>query len=152
MKFWDSSALVPLLLPQPASPRLEELLRRDPAVVLWWGSLVECTSALSRLQREGSLGRSALRQALHLLEQVRERADEVQPVAEVRARALRLLAVHPLRASDSLHLAAALFWCRERPQRVGFVCLDDRLRIAASGEGFQVLPYPEDVHEARFED
>jgi predicted nucleic acid-binding protein len=152
VKFWDSSAVIPLLLPQPASQHLERLLRRDPAVVLWWGSAVECTSGLARLQREGTLGRSALRQAHHLLEQFRERAAEVQPVTEVRARALRLLAVHPLRAADSLQLAAALFWCRERPQRVGFVCLDDRLRIAASGEGFQVLPYPEDVHEARFED
>ncbi|HEV3134209.1 MAG TPA: type II toxin-antitoxin system VapC family toxin, partial [Acidimicrobiia bacterium] len=138
MKFWDSSALVPLLVRQPTSERLEGLLRRDPAVVIWWGGVVECASALARLQREGTLPRSGLRQAQQVLDHLRARAFEVEPVEEVRARALRLLAVHQLRAADSLQLAAALIWCRERPQRVAFVCLDDRLRLAAAGEGFQV--------------
>jgi len=147
VKFWDSSALVPLLVRQPASERLEGLLRRDPAVVLWWGAAVECASALARLQREGTLQRSGLRQAHQVLDHLRARAFEVEPVEEVRARALRLLAVHPLRAADSLQLAAALLWCRERPQRVGFVSLDDALRLAAGAEGFQVMPYGEDVHE-----
>ena len=147
MKFWDSSALVPLLIEQPSSGRIEELLRRDPDLVIWWGTGVECVSALARLQREGVLARSGLRQAREILDQLQAGAFEVEPVAEVRARALRLLAVHRLRAGDALQLAAALLWCRERPQKVGFVCLDDRLRLAAGGEGFQVLPYSEDVNE-----
>ena len=152
MRFWDSSALLPLLVAEPVSRRLEELLRRHPGIVLWWGAPVECVSALARLQREGTLARSGLRQAREVLDQLRASAFEVQPLAEVRARALRLLAVHRLRAADSLQLAAALIWCRERPQGVGFVCLDDRLRLAAGGEGFQVIPYPEDVHEADLPD
>lgn len=152
MKFWDSSGLVPLLVRQPTSERLEGLLRRDPAVVLWWGAAVECASALARLQREGTLARSGLRQAHQVLDHLRARAFEVAPVEDVRARAMRLLSVHQLRAADSLQLAAALLWCRERPQRVGFVCLDDGLRLAAAGEGFQVMPYAEDVHEATLAD
>lgn len=152
MKFWDSSALVPLLLKQPTSERLEGLLRRDPAIVLWWGGGVECVSALARLHREGVLPRSGLRQAHQVLDHLRERAFEVAPVEDVRTRAVRLLAVHQLRAADSLQLAAALLWCRERPQRVGFVCLDGRLRLAAADEGFQVRPYAEDVHEAELAD
>ncbi len=152
MKFWDSSALVPLLLRQPTSERLEGLLRRDPAIVLWWAGAVECASALARLQREGMLARSGLRQAHQVLDHLRARAFEVAPVEDVRARAMRLLAVHQLRGADSLQLAAALVWCRERPQRVGFVCLDDRLRLAAAGEGFQVMPYAEEVHEAALAD
>ncbi len=147
MKFWDSSALVPLLLEQPATERIEELLRRDPDLVIWWGTGVECASALARLQREGALARSGLRQAREILDHLQAAAFEVEPVAEVRSRALRLLAVHRLRAGDALQLAAALLWCRERPQKVGFVCLDDRLRLAAGGEGFLVLPYSEEVNE-----
>ncbi len=148
MRFWDSSALVPLLVEQGASRRLADLLRRDPDAVVWWGSSVECVSALCRLHREGGLSRSGLRQGHEILDALRAASFEVQPAAEVRARAERLLATHGLRGADALQLAAALVWCRERPQKVGFVCMDDRLRQAATAEGFQVLPYSEEVHEA----
>jgi len=147
VRFWDTSALLPLLIEEATRGRLVELLRRDPGIALWWGTPVECSSALARVHRDGALARSAMRQAHDRLDQLRASAFEVQPLAVVRARAVRLLAVHRLRAADSLQLAAALVWCRERPQKVGFVCLDERLRLAAGSEGFQVVPYSEDVHE-----
>jgi predicted nucleic acid-binding protein len=147
VKFWDSSALVPLLLREPTSVRLQDLLRRDPAVALWWGTPVECASALARRQRDGTLARSGLRQAHAALDGLRARAIEVEPTEEVRSRAVRLLAIHQLRAGDALQVAAALVWSQERVRGVGFVSMDDRLRGAAAREGFQVLPYAEDVHE-----
>jgi hypothetical protein len=55
-------------------------------------------------------------------------------------RARRLLAVHPLRAADALHLAAALIACDERSDVLPFVTLDDRLAEAARREGFDVVP------------
>jgi uncharacterized protein len=151
VKFWDSSALIPLLLREPTSARLQDLLRRDPAVAIWWGTPVECAGALARRQREGVLARSGLRQAHAALDGLRARATEIEPTEEVRSRALRLLAVHPLRAGDALQLAAALVWSQERVRGVGFVSMDDRLRGAAAREGFQVLPYAEDVHEVELD-
>jgi predicted nucleic acid-binding protein len=147
VKFWESSALVPLLVEEPTSGQLGDLLRRDPEIALWWGSHVECMSAFCRLQREGALSRTGLRQRQALLDRLVASAFEVEPAAAVRARALRLLATHRLRGADALQLAAALAWCSERPQRVGFVALDNRLRIAAATEGFDVLPYGETVNE-----
>jgi len=151
VRFWDTSALIPLLLQESTSARLRDLLRRDPAVALWWGTPVECASALARRQRDGALARSELRQAHAALDALRARATEIEPTEEVRSRALRLLAVHPLRAGDALQLAAALIWCQERVRGVGFVSMDDRLRGAAAREGFQVLPYAEDVHEVELD-
>jgi len=69
-----------------------------------------------------------------------ELADTVAPTDELRRRAARLVAVHPLRAADALQLAAALLWCEEQPHTEGFVSLDDRLRDAARNEGFDVKP------------
>jgi len=151
VRFWDSSALIPLLVKEPTSARLQDLLRRDPAVAAWWGSLVECAGGLARRQRDGALARSEVRQAQGTLDDLRAGALEIEPTEEVRSRALRLLAVHPLRAGDALQLAAALIWSQERVRGVGFVCLDDRLRGAAAREGFQVLPYAEDVHEVELD-
>jgi predicted nucleic acid-binding protein len=147
MRFWDSSAVLPLALHEPASAEMERLLRLDPDVVLWWATPVECASALAQSVRQGRLSLAAEAAARAVVERLKASAFEVRPLEEVRARAGRLLALHPLRAADALQLAAALVWCRERTAEAPFVCLDDRLRLAAAREGFAVLPYAEEVHE-----
>ena len=52
----------------------------------------------------------------------------------------RLLRLHPLRAADSLQLAAAANAAAEEdPASIGFVCFDTRLNEAASREGFAIV-------------
>ncbi|MBT9584280.1 hypothetical protein IV102_13140 [bacterium] len=63
------------------------------------------------------------------------RATEIVPSEEVRSLSHRLLAVHPLRATDSLQLSAALVWADQNPAGHELVCLDERLRQAARQEG-----------------
>ena len=138
--FWDSSAVVPLLLPDARSAGCATLLRSDTEPALWWGSPVECLSALYRRHREGSLPPAAIAQALDRLKALVADVDIVAPTTPLRERAGRLLAGHPLRSADALQLAAALVWCDESPQGDAFVCLDDRLAAAARREGFTVLP------------
>ena len=138
--FWDSSALVPLLLSQPRSAELTALLRSDKTPAIWWGSPVECQSALHRRRRENALAPSALAAALIRLERLAQDVDVVAPTARVRDTAGRALAAHPLRAADALQLAAALVWSANETGYEGLVCLDDRLRDAARREGFKVLP------------
>ncbi len=138
--FWDSSAVVPLLLPDVRSAPLAALLRSDTEPALWWASPVECQSALYRRSREGGLPSAALAQALERLKALVADVDVVAPTLPLRERAGRLLAGHPLRAADALQLAGALVWCDESPQGDAFVCLDERLSGAARREGFTVLP------------
>jgi hypothetical protein len=57
----------------------------------------------------------------------------------VRRTAERLLRTHPLRAADSLQLAAALIAADHDPSNLEIVCLDARLTSAARREGFAVL-------------
>lgn len=94
---------------------------------------------------------SRLLKANGVLDLVFQRGDEVPPSDAIRERARRLIALHPLRAADALQLAAALDWCGGNTRGESFVCLDDRLRGAATLEGFRVLPYSEEVNEARVE-
>ena len=136
MKFWDASALVPLLLQQPQTKRVRELLAADDELVVWWGSAVECASAIARTHRDGHLTAAAERDARSLLDVLRKSWFEVQPGDAVREQALRLLRVHALRAADALQLAAALEWAGTPPEG-GFVTLDDRLLEAAQREGFE---------------
>ncbi len=60
------------------------------------------------------------------------------PSDEVRVNAQRLLRVHPLRAADSLQLAAAWVASEHEPPTLELVSLDHRLNEAASREGFRV--------------
>lgn len=136
MRFWDSSALVPLILQQPQTKRVRQLLEADDELVVWWGSAVECASAISRLHRDGHLSAPAERDARALLDLLRKSWFELQPGDAVREQAMRLLRVHPLRAADALQLAAALEWAGTPPDG-GFVTLDDRLLEAAQREGFE---------------
>ncbi len=138
--FWDSSAVVPLLLPDVRSPVLAGLLRSDVEPAVWWASPLECQSALYRRHREGGMPPAALARPLERLRSLTADIDVVAPTLPLRERAGRLLAGHPLRAADALQLAAALIWCDESPQGNAFICLDERLAEAARREGFTVLP------------
>jgi len=138
--FWDSSALVPILLPETASETLTRLLAEDPEPVIWWATPLECQSAIQRRHRESPLPRAQVAATTERLRELVRHADSIAPTDEVRRRAARLLSFHPLRAADALQLAAALVWCEEQPHGESFVTLDDRLRDAALKEGFTTLP------------
>lgn len=144
MRFWDSSALVPLVVRQRASRRMRSLYRSDAGVLAWWGTRVECESALSRLEREAGLTRRTASAARGRLDRFTATWQEVQPSDSLRENARRLLRVHDLRAADALQLAAAAAAAEGRPGTLGFVCLDERLADAAEREGFAVL---RDAHQ-----
>ena len=143
MRFWDASAIVPLVLSEPRSKGLGEVLRDDAEMVVWWGSRVECVSVLRRREREGVLEAAGVRRALEFLDQLASAWSEVLPTEAVRLAAERALAVHPLRSADAFQLAAALVWRRDPARRPGLVCVDERLRDAAAREGF--TPVPEEL-------
>ncbi len=140
MRFWDASAVISLCVSDPSTPIVRRLAHEDEAIAAWWGTIVECYSALSRLRRQGDLTTSDVARARHLLDRLAESWSEVAPAPEVRDQAIRLLGLHPLRAAGALQLAAALVWGDRRPRGHHFVCLDARLREAAHAEGFSVLP------------
>jgi predicted nucleic acid-binding protein len=138
VKFWDSSALTPLLVEEELTAAIRELFLGDPGVIAWWGTPVECVSAIARLEREGRLSPGAATEALERLDAIAQNWHRIEPVDAVLEIARRLLRVHPLRAADSLQLAAAVLASEGRPSTLEFVCLDDRLVTAAQREGFQV--------------
>jgi len=140
LKYWDASALVPLVIEEPGTPRLRRLLRADDDVVAWWGSWVECASALARRHREGRLAQQPYQEALKALVLAARGWRAVTPSDLVRFDAMRFVRVYPLRSADALQLAAAWSWAQRRPSGLQFVCLDQRLRDAAVFEGFSVLP------------
>jgi uncharacterized protein len=139
MRFWDTSAIVPLIIEQPSSRACRALRRSDPGVTVWALTRVEIASAIHRLVREGLLARDEARTALGRADAMLARFAEVVALEAVRERARRALAVHALTAADALQLAAALTLVADRPRRRGFVTADERLADAAAAEGFDAI-------------
>jgi predicted nucleic acid-binding protein len=132
--------VVPLLLAEPQRARLLDELERDPVMLVWWGTPVECVSALARREREGALSLADASAAVARLRTVAASWEEVLPSEAVRSAAQRLLRVHALRAADSLQLAAALVAAERDPGSLPLVSLDERLNEAALREGFLIVP------------
>lgn len=140
MRFWDSSAVVPLLVEEATTQRLLAVLNNDPDVSVWWATPVECTAAITRREREGTLAHAHVTAAFDFLTHLSGSWREVGATDQVRASAGSLLRSHPLRAADALQLAAALVASGNSPGTLEFVCLDQRLNEAATREGLKVVP------------
>ncbi len=114
--------MIPLISEEATSDVVSDLLHEDREITVWWGTWVECSVAISRLSREGSLDVESEEEARASLDLLAEDWREVQPTDEVRS------------------LSAAFVWRESTDEDLGFVCLDDRLRQAATDEGFEMLP------------
>ena len=139
MRYWDTSAIVPLLVDEATSDAVKDAFEADPLVVTWWGTAVECMSVLARLEREGAMTPPEMQSASERLDALGLTWAEVQPSDQVRALASRLLRVHVLRAADALQVAAALVAAEGHPGSLTLVSLDDRLALAAEREGLRVV-------------
>lgn len=142
MKFWDASAIVPLLIVEPTTETMQAIAAQDPAMLVWWATEVECASALARLERDGALEAPAVTAAFDRLKQLAGGWHEIDPSDAVREAAVRFLRVHPLRIADALQLAAAFVAAERRPSSLEVITLDDRLAAAASKEGFVLVGEP----------
>lgn len=139
MNFWDTSAIVPLLVREADTGLRETQLKNSAGVIAWWATRIECASALCRGEREGDLSPEAFEAAMVRLEALGQQWQVVSPSQVILSRAERLLRVHPIRSADALQLAAALVATREEPALCSFHVADIRLAVAARKEGFTVV-------------
>jgi predicted nucleic acid-binding protein len=142
LRFWDASAIVPLIIQEAGTAAARRWFREDGAIVVWALTRLELVSAIERRAREGRLTARQRTLALARVERIGRDAHEVGDVAAVRARAVPLLARHPLRAADAAQLAAALLVADPEPASLTMVAFDRRIADAAEREGLRVLSYP----------
>jgi predicted nucleic acid-binding protein len=140
VRFWDTSAIVPLLTREAGTSRATKAIEDDPEMIVWWGTRIECVSALARYAREHGMEVADLARASERLAVLADRWSEILPGEALRSTAERILRTHPLRAADAMQLAAALVASDDQPGTLPFISLDARQRDAARREGFPVFP------------
>ena len=139
MIFWDSSAVVPLLIKEPNTKTVQNILEKNSDMIVWWGTEIECVSAIVRLEREKKIDSNNVESALLRLDSLKELWNEILPVEKVRSLSRRMLRVHSLHAADSFQLAAAVCASNGQPSTLDFFCFDKQLLFAAKREGLRIF-------------
>lgn len=139
MRFWDSSALVALVIPEAGTNRVRRWMAEDDGVAVWTLTRVELLSALARRRRDHPRAGEQLLIARRELLDAWDRWAEIAAVDVVRGYAERVVERHPLRAADALQIGAALAASDGEPSALDFVTLDRAQADAAQREGFRVL-------------
>ena len=136
MRFWDTSEIIPLLVAELSSDVVMDAFSADSSIVVWWGTSIECLSAISRLEREQKITFREADTIISRLAELRSCWREIQPSNKVKELAERILRLHPLRAQDAQQLAACLVANSETA--IALITLDERLEIAARREGIEL--------------
>jgi len=138
LHFLDSSALVKLYVREPGTEQMLALAAKsDTRFAASAITRVECRAALRRRQRARDIEEATASAILVRIEEDLRALFAVQPVDDnVLSGAAQLLDKHPLRAYDSMQLAAALYFQVQAPtSTLVFVCSDLPLLQAARTEG-----------------
>jgi uncharacterized protein with PIN domain len=95
VRFWDTSALIPLVLAETGSAQARRWLAEDHDVIVWTLARVEALSAIARRRREARASARALDAAREALLAGWPHWSEVTAVELVRRHAERIVETHP---------------------------------------------------------
>ncbi len=137
--YFDTSAVVPLLIAEPGSARAGSLWDSADRVVSVRLVYPETRAALAQAERLGRLTARHLRVAVTELDSLFEEIDLVEVDDALARRAGELAEVRRLRGYDAVHLAAA---DRIRDPNVVVIAGDSALLDAATAEGMTIAELP----------
>jgi len=137
--YFDTSAVVPLLIAEPGSARATSLWDGADRVVSVRLLYPETRAALAQAERLGRLTARQLRGAVTEFDSAFEMIDLVEVDPALAVRAAELAEVRRLRGYDAVHLAAAE---RVRDPDVVVIAGDGALLDAAAAEGMAVAALP----------
>ena len=106
--YFDTSAIIPLLIDEPLSGLADTVWRQAAWVATARLSYVEARSGLARACRTGRISADELSEAVGSLEKLHRQIHHVEITADLVAKAGDLAEDMALRAYDAIQLAAAL--------------------------------------------
>ncbi|MFZ4719000.1 MAG: type II toxin-antitoxin system VapC family toxin [Ilumatobacteraceae bacterium] len=140
--YFDSSALVKLVLPEPGREAARALWDASGRCVTSRLSAAEVSAALGAARRARRISGAGLQRARSVWADRHAEVTYVNLDREVADLAVETTLRHALRGADAVQLASALVL----GVHVVFACWDERLRLAAAAEG--LILAPADVREA----
>lgn len=137
MFFWDSSAIVALLLYEKETERIRSFLEQSEELSAYISVItpLEIASAIVRKIQDGAITLKQADLARLIISEFRKEVYLVFADQNVLDIALHLQKIYSLKVADAIQLASARVGT-ENPSVVNFLSLDEKLNNAARLEGF----------------
>ncbi len=133
--YFDTSAVIPLIIDEPASRVCSRLWNDASRVVSVRLLYPEARAALAKAERMRRITRTQLTAAIAELESIITQVDHIEITAQLARAAGELAQAHGLRGYDAVHLAAA---AAANDNELVFVTGDSDLGTAATSLGIGV--------------
>ncbi len=133
--YFDTSALIPLVIGEPASSACSRLWNEATRVVSTRLIYPEARAALAQAQRMSRLTAVELKQAVDELDSIALEIGYIEVSAELAVSAGDLAQAHGLRGYDAVHLASAVL---VNDEEIALVTGDRQLASAAQSIGISV--------------
>jgi predicted nucleic acid-binding protein len=138
--YMDTSALLKKYFKEPGSDEVIWGWKNADAIVISSVAYAETVASIYRKKREVGGKGEMLVGALSSFKKDWKSLIRVEVNDDLNQTIDRIVASHPLRGFDAIHLASALMTHENLPEDFYFVCFDLRLLAAAQMEGLQTLP------------
>ena len=135
MRFWDTSALIPLLTQEETTPAMTALFRTDRNLIVAFITPVEIASALGRKAGVNADLRRLAERRLAVLEANWTIIDDYESTIRI---ARRFATNYGLREGDAIQLACATLAVTDK-SALPFVTRDQDLGDAARDVGFPII-------------
>lgn len=136
--YLDSSVLVKKYVIEPGTPELLDLWNRADAIAISTVGYAEVVAAFHRKRRETNLAPDVARRLTSSFKSDWETFVRVDVSPLLHDLIDRLVAKHPLRGFDAIHLASAIFLRESLGPDLVFACADSKLSVAAKSEGLSL--------------
>lgn len=138
--YFDTSALAKKYVREPGSDEIIKLWRASAAVFTSAVTYAEMMASLHRKRREVVVPVKTFERLLVSFREDWQSFHCVEVSGSLHPPIDRLLATHPLRGFDAIHLASAFLVYRKIPTDFVFACFDQQLLHAAHREGLPTFP------------
>ena len=138
--FFDTSALIKRYLAESGSDAVAELWNNATLAAVSQLMYAEMIATFGRKRREEPTNAAVIDQQQQAFRTDFQTLTRIALDDDVHRRVDDLLARHPLRGADSVHLASATLVRDVLQEQVTFACADAKLVTAARAEGLAVAP------------
>ncbi len=138
--YLDTSALLKRYFKEPGSVEVVSHWKEATAIITSSVAYAETLASLYRKKREISMNRKIFESILRSFRRDWASFIRVEVTDDLNESIDKIVANHPLRGFDAIHLASALIIHERTPEQFLFACFDKTVNQAAQIEGLKTLP------------
>ena len=138
--YLETSALLKRYFKEVGSTEVISKLKEDIEIVTSSVTYAEIMASIYRKKRETSIHDSIFRTIINSFQKDWKSFFCVEVTNDLNDMIDKIVATHPLRGFDAIHLASALIVYEKAPQDFLFACFDRKLIQAAKTEGLNTFP------------